>query len=57
MRDRTYRIVSSSDMVSWVQENAASIIGDGSTQSFAVNTAARRKFICVQVKRGLLPFP
>jgi hypothetical protein len=56
--DRLYRVLSSDDMVTWVQENQTSIVGDGSIQGFSVNNgAAPRKFICVQVKRGLKAFP
>jgi hypothetical protein len=56
--DRSYRVLSSEDMVTWIQENVSSIVGDGSVQGYTVNGGgSRRKFICVQVKRGLKPFP
>jgi hypothetical protein len=54
---RAYRVLSSDDMVTWTQENQNSIIGDGTVQAFSLISTGQRKFICVQVKRGLQAFP
>ena len=54
--NRSYRIVSSTDMVNWVTENTTSIIGDGGIQAYTVPASIRRKFLCVQAGRGTNPW-
>ncbi len=53
---RSYRILSSPDLQTWVEENSSAIVGDGLAQEFAVSAAGRRKFIAVQVRRGQQPW-
>jgi len=54
---RTYRVLSSTDMVNWATENTTSIIGDGGVQVYTVHTPGARKFLCVQAGRGTNPWP
>ncbi|HEX2749967.1 MAG TPA: hypothetical protein VHM91_18305, partial [Verrucomicrobiales bacterium] len=58
IRDRSYRVLTSDDLVHWTQENPNPIVGDGGVQGYSVNNGGvARRFICVQVKRGLNAFP
>jgi hypothetical protein len=54
---RSYRVVSSTDLVNWTTENTTSIIGDGGIQVYTVPSSARRKFVGVQAGRGPNPWP
>ncbi len=54
---RSYRIVSSTDMVNWVTENTTSIIGDGGIQVYTVPSTGTRKYVSVQAGRGVNPWP
>ena len=54
---RSYRVMSSEDLITWSQENIIDISGDGSLLEYAVPTSSSRKFLSLQARRGLQPWP
>ncbi len=54
---RFYRVMSSEDLVTWSQENSGDISGDGNLLEYAVPNPSSRKFLSLQVRRGLQTWP